>query len=96
MHSVNGHLDPLPSPVMTAIEVAVYLRLCEPDAPPDEKQSAVRSVHRLVQTEQLRALSPGREHVFWRDEIDAYIRRATESFKPRKHQVEPEQAAPEL
>ena len=96
MHSVNGHLDPLPSPVMTAIEVAVYLRLCEPDATPDEKQSAIRSVHRLVQTEQLRALRPGREYVFSHNEVDAYVSRATESFKPRKHQVEPEQAAPEL
>jgi len=92
MNSTNGHQ----SPVMTALEVAVYLRLCEPDATPDEKQSAVRKVHRLVQTGQLRPLQPGREYVFWRDEVDAYISRATKSFKPRKHQVEPEQAAPEL
>lgn len=93
MSSSNGLFDPLRSPVMTAIEVAVYLRQCEPEATPDEKQSAIRSVHRLVQTEQLRPLRPGREYVFWRDEVDAYIRRATETFKLRQDQVEPEQAA---
>ena len=98
MDTGNGHLDPLlaASPVMTAVEVAVYLRLCGPDATPDDKQSAIRAVHRLVQQGHLRPLRPGREYVFWRNEVDAYIRRATESFKPRKHQVTPEQAAPEL
>ena len=98
MGALDVHVDPIMtiSPVMTAVEVAIYLRLCGHDATPDEKQSAVRSVHRLVQTEQLRPLRPGREYVFWGAEVDAYIRRATESFKPRKHQVTPEQATPEL
>jgi len=66
--------------VMTAVEVAIYLRLCEPDATPDEKQSARRAVLRLVQQGLLRPLQPGREYVFWNDEVDAYIRRTTESF----------------
>ncbi len=71
------------SPVMTAVEVAVYLRLCDLDATPDERQSAVRSVHRLVQKGHLRPLQPGREYVFWHDEVDGYIQRATESSQTR-------------
>ena len=83
MDTRNGQVAPLltASPVMTAVEVAVYLRLCGPDARPDEKQSAIRTVHRLVQQGHLRPLRPGREYVFWRDEVDAYIRHATESFR---------------
>ena len=38
------------SPVMTALEVAVYLRLCDEEATPDRRQSAIRSVHRLSQS----------------------------------------------
>jgi len=76
----NGHHVPLLTPVMTAVEVAIYLRLCEPDATPDEKKSAIRAVHRLVQLKKLRPLRPGREYVFWHDEVDGYIRRETESF----------------
>ena len=69
------------SPVMTAVEVAAYLRLCDADGTPDEKQSAIRAVHRLVRDGHLRPLRPGREYVFWHDEVDAYIERATESFQ---------------
>ena len=78
--TVNGQH----SPVMTATEVAVYLRLCEPDASPNEKQSAIRSVHRLVQVGQLSPLRPGREYVFWCDEVEAYVRRATEAFGEKR------------
>ena len=72
------------SPVLTSLEVAAYLRLCEPDATPDQAESAIRSVHRLVRQGDLRPIQPGKEYVFWRDEVDAYIRRATEAFKPKR------------
>ena len=76
----NGHPEIFASPVMTALEVAEYLRLCGPDATPTERQSAIRSVHRLVQASHLRPLRPGREYVFWHREVNDYIRRATEAF----------------
>lgn len=72
------------SPVMTALEVAVYLRLCDEEATPDRRQSAIRTVHRLVQDGKLRAIQPGREYAFWRQEVDAYIERETEAFRPRR------------
>ena len=80
-HDAQPTLTPT-SPVMTASEVACYLRLCDPEATPTERQSAVRSVHRLVQEGRLRPLRPGREYVFWRQEVDHYIRCDTEAFKP--------------
>ncbi len=72
------------SPVMTSLEVAAYLRLCAADATPEQAQSAVRSVHRLVQRGKLRPIQPGREYVFWREEVNRYIREETRTFEPRQ------------
>lgn len=80
---LNG-VAAITSPVMTALETAVYLRLCDQDATPDRRQSAIRTVHRLVQEGKLRAIQPGKEYVFWRQEVDAYVERETEAFKPRR------------
>lgn len=77
----------LTSPVMTSLEVAAYLRLCEPDAAPDQAQSAIRSVHRLVQQGKLRPIQPGREYVFWREEVDRYVREETGSFEPKQRRA---------
>ena len=74
----------LTSPVMTALEVAIYLRLCDDGAAPKQCESAIRSVHGLVQGGQLRPIRPGREYVFSHDEVDRYIREVTEAFEPKR------------
>ena len=65
----------------TALEVAVYLRLCEPDATPDEVARAVRCVHRLVRLGKLRPVQPGREYTFALAELARYVHDETESFE---------------
>lgn len=74
----------LHSPVMTSHEVAVYLRLCEPDAEPDEVAKGTRAVHRLVRQNKLRPIQPGKEYAFAHDEVDRYIRDETEAFTTSK------------
>lgn len=68
------------SPVMTSHEVAVYLRLVEPDAEPDEVAKGTRAVHRLVRQNKLRPIQPGREYAFAHAEVDRYIRDETAAF----------------
>lgn len=68
------------SPLLTGAEAAVYLRLCEPDATPDEVNKAVRAVHRLVRNGKLRPVQPGREYLFALAELDRYVHDETESF----------------
>ena len=70
----------LHSPVMTSHEVAVYLRLCEPDAEPDDVAKGTRAVHRLVRQDKLHPIQPGKEYVFWHDEVDRYIQDETAAF----------------
>ena len=72
------------SPVMTALEVAIYLRLCKPGDSAERNAAGVRAVHRLVRAGKLRPIQPSKEYVFWREEVDAYIRRETAAFKPKK------------
>ena len=74
----------LTNPVLTALEVAVCLRLCDEDATPNARQSAIRSVHRLVQFGKLRPIQPGKEYVFSRNEVARYVTAETEAFKPRR------------
>lgn len=80
MTAANGHFT---SPLMTSLEAARYLRLCDEDATPDEAQKAIASVHRLVQQGRLRPLRPGRQYRFAHYEIDLYIRREIEAW-PRE------------
>ena len=68
------------SPVMTSREVAIYLRLCEPDAEPDEITKGTRAVHRLVRQNKLRPIQPGKEYAFAHAEVDRYIRDETAAF----------------
>ena len=70
----------LHSPVMTGREVAIYLRLCESDAEPDEVAKGTRAVHRLVRQNKLRPIQPGKEYAFAHDEVDRYIRDETAAF----------------
>lgn len=72
------------SPVMTAAEVAVYLRLIEADADADAIQSAVGTVKRLVRTGKLKALKPGREYVFALAEVERYVADETAAFEPEQ------------
>lgn len=75
----------LHSPVLTATEVAVCLRLCEPDADPDAVNKAVRSVHKLVRDGKLRPIQPGREYAFVLSEVERYVVTETEAFTPSKN-----------
>ena len=68
------------SPLLTSREAAEWLRLCAPDAAPDQCQSAIRSVHRLVQTGKLRPVRPGREYVFAQFELERYVHHETEGW----------------
>ena len=63
--------------VLTALEVARALRLCEPQATPRDAEAAVGTVHRLVRDGKLKPLKPGKAHVFYRAEIARYIREET-------------------
>ena len=66
--------------LLTSAEVAVLLRIIEPDAEPDEVSGAVRAVHRLVRGGKLRPIRPAKSYVFAPAEVDRYIRSETESF----------------
>ena len=69
--------DQLEQMVLTAIEVAQILRLCDPTSTPREREAAVSTVHRLVRDGKFKPLRPGRAHVFYRAEIARYIRDET-------------------
>ena len=84
MTEPNGQPVTPTSPVLTALEVAIYVRLVEPEATEGDRQSAIRSVHRLVQDGKLRPIQPGRQYAFWRDEVDRYIREETEAFELKR------------
>lgn len=71
--------------LMTSSEVAVHLRIIEPDASPDDVARAVRAVHRLVREGKLRPIKPARSYVFAPDEVDRYVRDETESFEPQEN-----------
>ena len=73
------------SPLLTGAEAAVYLRLCEPDAEPDEVSKAVRAVHRLVRDGKLRPVQPGREYLFALAELARYVVTETENFEPQEN-----------
>lgn len=76
-HLQRDALDDVERMVLTAIEVAQALRLCEPESTPREKEAAVGTVHRLVRDSKLRPLKPGKAHVFYRAEVARYIREET-------------------
>ena len=63
--------------VMTALEVAVALRLCDANSTPKEKEAGVGTVHRLVRDDKLKPLKPGKAHVFYRAEVARYVREET-------------------
>lgn len=73
------------SPLLTNHEAALWLRLCGPDAAPDEVARAVRCVHKLVRLGKLRPVQPGREYTFSRSELDRYVRDETENFEPQEN-----------
>ena len=75
----------LHSPVLTATEVAVCLRLCGPDDEPDDVAKAIRSVHKLVRDGKLRPIQPGKEYAFVLFEVERYVLAATEAFTPSKN-----------
>ena len=62
----DGRLQQLQreSPLLTALETAVWLRLIEPEATPAERESGIRCVHRLVQQKRLRPVRPGKSYNF--------------------------------
>ncbi len=66
--------------LMTSAEVAVHLRIIEPDAEPDDVARAVRAVHRLVRDGKLRPVKPARSYVFALAELARYVKAETESF----------------
>ena len=68
------------SPLLTSIETAHWLRLVNGEATPEDAESAVRSVHRLVQQKRLRPLKPGREYVFSVDELKRFVSSETASW----------------
>lgn len=74
----------LHSPVLTGAEVAAFLRMCTPDDDPDTVAKAVRSVHKLVRSGQLKPLQPGREYVFAQAEVARYVQAATAAFTTSK------------
>ena len=76
-HMHHDSRDDVERMVLTAIEVAQALRLCEPESTPREKEAAVGTVHRLVRDSKLRPLKPGKAHVFYRAEVARYIREET-------------------
>jgi len=63
--------------VLTTLEVARALRLCDPGSTPKENGAAVDVVHRLVQKRKLKPFRPGKAHVFYRAEVARYIREET-------------------
>jgi hypothetical protein len=67
----------IPSPLLTAEEVARWLRLVDDGSPPEQVASAVRSVHRLVREERLRPVRPGRSYVFSVHELERFVRDET-------------------
>ena len=73
------------SPLLTNAEAAVYLRLCEPDAEPDDVTKAVRCVHKLVRAGKLRPVQPGQAYTFALAELARYVRDETENFEPEKN-----------
>ena len=70
------------SRLLTSSEVAVHLRIIEPDAEPDDVARAVRAVHRLVRDKKLRPIKPARSYVFAPAEVARYVVDETESFTP--------------
>lgn len=73
------------SPLLTNPEAAVYLRICEPDAGPDDVAKAVRSLHKLVRDGKLRPVKPGQTYTFARVELDRYVRDETEKFEAQEN-----------
>lgn len=73
------------SPLLTGAEAAVYLRLCAPDADPDEVTKAVRCLNRLVQAGKIHPIQPGRSYCYAKVELDRYIVAETESFEPQEN-----------
>ncbi len=71
--------------LLTSAEVAVHLRIIEPDAGPDDVARAVRSVHKLVRDGKLRPIKPARSYVFAPAELDRYVRDETENFAPQEN-----------
>ncbi len=70
------------SPLLTGCEAAIYLRLCEPDAEPDEVNKAVRCLNRLVQAGKIHPIKPGRSYLYAQTELNRYVVAETESFTP--------------
>lgn len=73
------------SPLLTGCEAAIYLRLCEPDAEPDEVTKAVRCLNRLVQAGKIHPIQPGRSYVYALAELDRYVKDETENFEPQEN-----------
>ncbi len=73
------------SPLLTGAKAAVYLRLCPPDAEPDEVNKAVRCLNRLVQGGKINPVQPGRSYCYAKVELDRYIVAATADFEPQKN-----------
>ena len=69
------------SPLLTSLEAAEWLRLCESDATPDDRHSAINSLHRLVQMGKLRPVRPGRQYTFAEFELVRYVQDETEGWK---------------
>ena len=68
--------------LLTSAEVAVHLRIIEPDDDADAVARGVRSVHKLVRDGKLRPIRPAKTYIFAMAEVDRYVRDETESFTP--------------
>lgn len=69
-------------PVLSGCEAALFLRLIEADAEPDEVSRGVEAVKRLVRGGRIRPLRSGRSYTYARAELERYVRDETESFTP--------------